>query len=950
MTPERHEQICDLLYRALELDADQRDSFLDRACSADSSLRREIDSLLFSGEDVRANFLRSSTLRLALQPGTKLGEYEVESLLGSGGMGEVYRARDPRLARDVAIKVLPSYLSSDRKQLRRFETEARAAAALNHPNILAVFQMGEHQGVPYLISELLEGETIRDKIQHGPLPLDQTISFALQVGKGLTAAHERGIVHRDLKPENLFVTTDGHVKILDFGLAKISPANLKEELATEAGVVMGTPGYMSPEQARGQPADSRSDIFAFGVVLYEMLTGRRAFERGTAADCMSAILNDEPPSISKISPNYPPAVQRLVQRCLRKKPEERFQCASDVVRELESLPASRDAPILKVFALALALAIAILVVVMIIQKKDSLAWVHGIFNGAMPGQTKPALLERKLTANLQGNPVTAVAISRDGRYIAYTDKSKNVHLLLADSGDVRSLSLSSSYEPVDWFPDGVHLLLKQRNGQPGLWRFSTWDSSLQKLWEGPMGGTGSGPVRNAAVSPDGSSIAFLKGENLRELWLMGALGEEPHKILEFTEDNFLNIVWSPNGKRLAYIRARGRFAKHESVIETCDLKGNDRVVVLSEPNLLGRDGFAAIAWLAGGRIVYSPSTNLDEYNLWTIMVSPDSGAPIGYPKPLTDWKDLAAPGFESTADGKRIVALKAHSEDAIYVGALASESQAFNVKPLMADSWRNAAKSWTKDSKDILLFSKRNGRWAICIQDISTGNSETLIMGPENYRDPVASITGRLLYNASASDTTGDRRLMSTPMDGGSRSVLVTGPHSFTFDCPSVALAPCVLADQMDNQLIFFSLDPDPARGKGSEIARVPYHTGDLPHWSLSPDGTKIALVGLGGNGGEVRILSPRDRRISPLPLKGWKWKYFTGICWAANGKQFFATAASESSSALISIDPAGRLAILHEVDPGQAWIQMPIASPDGRFLAFTKRTYVSDAVMLENF
>ena len=222
MTPERWQEIRDVLEEVLQLAPDQRSAFLDRACSSDSSLRQEVDTLIASSDDVRSSFLQPSVQRITLASGTKLGEYEVKSLIGSGGMGEVYRARDSRLGRDVAIKVLPSFLSSDSDRLRRFEQEARAAAALNHPNILAVFQMGKYEGTPYLVSELLEGETLREQIKRGRLSVRKTIEYGVQIARGLAAAHEKGIVHRDLKPENLFVTKDGRVKILDFGLAKLT--------------------------------------------------------------------------------------------------------------------------------------------------------------------------------------------------------------------------------------------------------------------------------------------------------------------------------------------------------------------------------------------------------------------------------------------------------------------------------------------------------------------------------------------------------------------------------------------------------------------------------------------------------------------------------------------------------------------------------------------------------
>jgi serine/threonine protein kinase len=288
---------------------------------------------------------------MPLIPGTILGQYEIRSPLGAGGMGEVYRAHDTRLDREVAIKVLPESLTSDPERLRRFEQEARAAAALNHPNILAVYQMATHESVSYMVSELLDGETLRERLRRGPVPMRKAIDYAVQIAHGLAAAHDRGITHRDLKPENLFVTKDGRVKILDFGLAKVGPSkdSLGEEVTlasgTDPGMVMGTVGYMSPEQVRGKTADHRSDIFAFGTVLYEMVTGKQTFRKPTSAETMTAILKEEPPSISQIAPASPPGLQRVVHRCLEKSPEQRFQSASDMAFALEALSDSGSSPV-----------------------------------------------------------------------------------------------------------------------------------------------------------------------------------------------------------------------------------------------------------------------------------------------------------------------------------------------------------------------------------------------------------------------------------------------------------------------------------------------------------------------------------------------------------------------------------------------------------------------------
>src|SRR5579872_3554090 len=271
---------------------------------------------------------------MALTPGTKLGPYEIHSSIGAGGMGEVYRARDGRLNRDVAVKILPASFSADPDRLQRFAQECRAAAALNHPNILSIFDIGDDPHAPYVVSELLEGETLRDRLANGVLTSRKAIEYARQIASGLAAAHDRGIVHRDLKPENLFITNDGRVKILDFGLAKLTRPEATGSAdaptmhnITEPGLVMGTVGYMSPEQVRGKAADPRSDIFSFGTILYEMISGKRAFHGETPADTMSAILKEEVPELSETARNVPPGLERIVRHCLEKHPAQRFQSA-----------------------------------------------------------------------------------------------------------------------------------------------------------------------------------------------------------------------------------------------------------------------------------------------------------------------------------------------------------------------------------------------------------------------------------------------------------------------------------------------------------------------------------------------------------------------------------------------------------------------------------------------
>jgi Tol biopolymer transport system component len=355
LTPERWQRARNVLHEAMEMEEEDRSAYLDSQCASDPSLRAELKELLDAEGQIDSSFLEkpamahasshthTSDQSSALPPGTKLGIYVVQSLIGAGGMGEVYRARDASLKRDVAIKVLPASVSRDPDRLRRFQLEAEAAAALNHSNILSIFAIGQQDGSPYIVTELLEGETLRERLRHGALKFRDAIDIAIQTAKGLAAAHERGIAHRDLKPENLFLAKDDRVKILDFGLAKLmqnpsadSPTiSLREQ--TDAGRILGTVGYMSPEQVRGEPADARSDIFSLGCVLYEMLTGKRAFRRPTAAETMSAILNEDPRAASDITPTIQPALERAVHRCLEKAPERRFQSASDLAFALDAL-------------------------------------------------------------------------------------------------------------------------------------------------------------------------------------------------------------------------------------------------------------------------------------------------------------------------------------------------------------------------------------------------------------------------------------------------------------------------------------------------------------------------------------------------------------------------------------------------------------------------------------
>src|SRR5262245_35686056 len=359
MDKQRWQQIETLYHAALERPPDERAAFLAEACADDSGLLREVEELL-RHDGAEGSFMQDNALAVAahalepnelsqtapqLFPGQGIGAYKILALLAAGGMGVVYRARDERLRRDVAIKVLPASVTNDADRLRRFEQEAHATSALNHPNILTIYDIGAHEGAPFIVAELLEGAELRAQLESGALPARRALEYAQQITRGLAAAHEKGIVHRDLKPENLFVTKDERVKILDFGLAKLRPPQPgavdtdapTQKRLTDSGVVMGTVGYMSPEQVRGQETDRRSDIFAFGVILYEMLSGQRAFRGVSTIEVMNAILKEEPPELGETNTKVSPWLEKLVRRCLEKRPGQRFQSASDLGFALEAL-------------------------------------------------------------------------------------------------------------------------------------------------------------------------------------------------------------------------------------------------------------------------------------------------------------------------------------------------------------------------------------------------------------------------------------------------------------------------------------------------------------------------------------------------------------------------------------------------------------------------------------
>jgi Tol biopolymer transport system component len=534
-----------------------------------------------------------------LAPGTKLGPYEIVSLLGAGGMGEVYRARDSRLKREVAVKVLPQSLSLDADRLRRFEQEALATAALNHPNILAVFDIGTHQGAPYVVSELLEGATLRDRLRSGPLATRKALDHATQMALGLAAAHEKGIIHRDLKPENLFITKDGRVKILDFGLAKLTQPDptVHSSLptmthATEAGVVMGTAGYMSPEQVRGVAVDARSDIFSFGAILYEMLSGKRAFHGDTSADTMSAILKEDPPDLTATGRNVSPALERIVQHCLEKNPEGRFHAASDIAFDLEHLSGASGASA-KVAAVSSASQhskslLAVVAGLVIAAAMLGLGWKLGHGSGAAPlADYKQITFRTGSIGNARFTPDGSVVYSAswdggaDQLYMSRMDDPgarelgiKDAELLsiskggelairlntvrysgYARSGTLARVPLSGgtprevldNVQDADWSATGDSMAIVRYIPENTHWRL---EYPVGKVLVDTINW-----ISDPKISPDGKWIAFADhevpgGDDEGSVAIIGADGKEPEKKLASGFESLEGIHWSAAGDEI----------------------------------------------------------------------------------------------------------------------------------------------------------------------------------------------------------------------------------------------------------------------------------------------------------------------------------------------------------------------------------------------------------------
>jgi len=574
---------------------------------------------------------------LTLPAGTRLGPYEIVSVVGRGGMGEVYRARDPRLSRDVAIKVIAAPLAGDLGRRRRFEQEARAAAALNHPNILSVFDVGDADGLPYVVSELLEGRSLREELAAGALPVKQVVDCATQACQGLAAAHDKGIVHRDLKPENLFVTRDGRVKILDFGLAKLvedANASLREQASATAtgiarttpGVVLGTVGYMSPEQVRGQPTDHRSDIFSVGLVVHEMLSGKRPFTGPSAIDVMSAILREEP---AELPESVPPPLAGIVHRCLGKHPDQRFQSARDLAFALQVLSSGGARSRTGVVAAAGA-------------RRRSWAFLGagavsiaaaGLWVGATLFSTAPTPpVFTRLT--FQRGFVSGARFAPDGHTVVYTatwnGDPADVYSMRVESPETRPLGLA-----------GAHLFAISASGDLAI-GVDAFVGAVPGM--GPRGTLARVPLSGGAPRVLLSDVEDAdwdpKGENLAVSHVVNGSTRLEYpigRVLYQTDGWMDSLRFSPDGTRIAFAEHPLR-GDDRGQVATIDLSGRKTVLASGFETLDG------VAWAhAAGDVWFCGSRSGSSDTLWAV-------SPSGQPRALLRTpiacflRDIAADG------------------------------------------------------------------------------------------------------------------------------------------------------------------------------------------------------------------------------------------------------------------------------------------------------------------
>jgi Tol biopolymer transport system component len=790
-------------------------------------------------------------------------------------MGEVYRARDERLGRDVAIKVLPALLSRDPERLRRFEQEARAAAALNHPNILAVFQMGTYEGAPYLVSELLEGGTLREVLARGSLALRKVIDYGVQTARGLAAAHEKGIVHRDLKPENLFITRHGRVKILDFGLAKLTQRQSTTDstptltAATEPGMVIGTVGYMSPEQVSGKTADHRADVFAFGAILYEMLTEKRAFQKPTSAETMSAILNEEPPAISHLAPNLPPALARVVHRCLEKNPEQRFQSASDLAFALEELSDSGSSSTTGIAQMrsrniyfwavtAAILAIAILAAIFFYWSRT-------------PITMAPTLTRLTWDSGLTTDP----ALSPDGKLLAYaSDRGGEGHLdiYVQQVGGGEPLRLTrgpgDKREPA-FSRDGTTIAFDASDG--GLYLVSALGGIARKLVTEGQG---------AQFSPDGKRIAYWTGgagavalniPGETRMYVVASTGGVPKQLRSDFAAAALPI-WTPDGGHLLFLgnpdASKGETADWwVTPVDPGPAVKTGVFPALRQARLTGdiEDfySYEKLVFDQVGKTIILPGRSGDSTNLWRMAFSPTKFIATGLPQRLTSGATREGnPSAVHLTDGTSRVAFTSFIESLAVWSLIIQPDQGKATgapEQLTHDAAGDFMPAISRDGSKVVFVSTRPGQQEVWTKDLRSGQESQVTATRQGKWDPKFSPDGSQIAFAEF-DRSSDRNVTSVfvvPSGGGA-------PEAVCPECGEIT-------DWFTNGKRIIGNTRD---GRTWILDPVSHAKRDLlatQHWiatdSFSPDGRWFSFVEIGPGGARAYVAPASEQ---PVPENAW--------------------------------------------------------------------------------
>jgi serine/threonine protein kinase/sugar lactone lactonase YvrE len=780
MTRPAWTKVEELFHAALERPPAERKAFLREACGGDEELRREVGSLLAQERDAERLMEEpaagAATQKLAVTRGTRLGPYEVTGLIGAGGMGEVYRARDTRLGREVAVKVLPADFASDPERLRRFEREARAVASLNHPHILTVHDVGTHGDTPYVVTELLQGRTLREVLEHRAPALKQALAFAVQAAQGLAAAHKKSVVHRDVKPENLFVTSDGQVKVLDFGLAKQVPAAAEGEpgamlsTASREGVVMGTVAYMSPEQAQGLPVDARSDIFSFGVVLYEMLTHKHPFRRETPTATLGAIVETEPKPAGSVAPGLPRDLEKILLRCLRKDPDRRFQSMADVELELREVATEADGPPAAPVTPAR-------------RKRRGCSARSGragrlALAAVVRFASSPAPPQKLVQLTSFPGEERHPAFSPDGQQLAFTwtgeaGDDPDVYVMsVAGGSPLRLTSDPSDEEFPAWSPDGRRIAFRRSNGSSaGLHVVSPLGGPTTKVADLGAVGSHGGPYPSLAWTSDGRSlVAAHRGPNGGTLLLV-PVDQGQTRVLLSNDGRLVSPAVSPDGRFLAYAACSRPWVcdLFVAALGSEALAGPPRRLT---PRLVGNMG---LVWSRDGRsLVYSDSSESPE-RLWRVAVSGESPP---------ERVEVAGSGARDPAVSRASERLAFSRSSRPWDEDIWSLERGQPARPLIAHTVTDSFPEYSPDGKRLAFtWSPPGDRYRIHVANADGSNAVALATGAaQDQGCPAWSPDGRrIAFDAAGPDRTA--ALFVVDSDGGAARQLT---ESETYDnCPA---------------------------------------------------------------------------------------------------------------------------------------------------------------------